>query len=967
MKRVVALLLIASVALFAAVAPQSDLKVKAGTPNEARQAVNYVPEMLQIENKDVRSLDINMSKAPAISIDTNEVTLIYLEDFEDGATDWVQFDGTAPDPTGEWHLVDFGDGDSIWWCADMTLGGYVSNWYVALETPEVVLTAGDSTLSFYLDLNCEAPGGEDPPYDGWDGANVQVSNDGGETWTILTPTGVPYNCANLYSFGNIYNEPGTPGWGGVHEGIVEADLGAYIGDTVSVRFVFCSDGGYDTHDDAGMYGMLVDSVDVAGDALYTGSVDDGLVSYAVNSAKGAFWSVETRTDSLPSGTNVARNFIVGDTTYAVTLEDYFVSPSITLPDEPATLIYCNFEFFADFGDLDEFPNVEYWRLEVSPDDGTTWNAISNPEGKDGVSNYVYSQRIQSWYDFQYAYGEACDLTAFAGQTVKFRFYFRSDADAPIGPGLMIDDFVVYSQPDLPIPTGLAVAMNVNDVDISWDDMDGTYQLPKSWMPFDPADGYDYLLYGPGYSFRSYFGSDSALGCSWGMEYSTDGKDITFTSIDYAFPNINPYGDSVQVVLWGIDTGGYHMLYASDVFVPDTFTTIQHIDVTAEDITFNGNLEVEMFWESHAAYPAAYGADGSSFIGITTTGGYYGVGYSVPFGATGYGEVTYSGLEYNVYRRVSTETTLTLLNSSPLSTTSLTDDTADPLTEYEYTVVCVSNEFEGQMSMGASIFVLPPDVEERKLDDGTPETHFDLAMDTIVVVKLTPTTYPAKLEAVRFAALWAGDMYKIKIYEDDGGMPGDSWLLVEPPVTAIDGWNTFQIPDVLTVTPGRDGVVLRDGESVWIGVKGATPGAYPAWLGADTDGFSGMATMQVPGGGWSSIAAYLRCNPMIRGYFDTDIDTTAVSDVVPAKYELAQNYPNPFNPTTTIHFELKDAGMTKVDIFDITGRHVRTLLNGSVEAGAYDLRFDAAALSSGVYFYRLTSGSFTDIKKMSLLK
>jgi len=126
-------------------------------------------------------------------------------------------------------------------------------------------------------------------------------------------------------------------------------------------------------------------------------------------------------------------------------------------------------------------------------------------------------------------------------------------------------------------------------------------------------------------------------------------------------------------------------------------------------------------------------------------------------------------------------------------------------------------------------------------------------------------------------------------------------------------------------------------------------------------------MQVPGGGWTSIAGYLRCNPMIRGYFDTDIDTTAVTDVVPAKYELAQNYPNPFNPVTTIRFELEKSGMTTVDVFDVTGRHVRTLLDGNVEAGAYDLRFDASALSSGIYFYRLTSGDFTAIKKMSLVK
>ena len=107
--------------------------------------------------------------------------------------------------------------------------------------------------------------------------------------------------------------------------------------------------------------------------------------------------------------------------------------------------------------------------------------------------------------------------------------------------------------------------------------------------------------------------------------------------------------------------------------------------------------------------------------------------------------------------------------------------------------------------------------------------------------------------------------------------------------------------------------------------------------------------------------------MIRGYFDIDIDITATDEIVPAEYALAQNYPNPFNPVTTIHFELEEAGMTMIDIFDITGRHVRTLANTNMSAGSYDLRFDASALSSGVYFYRMTSGDFTAVKKMSLLK
>ena len=449
-----------------------------------------------------------------------------------------------------------------------------------------------------------------------------------------------------------------------------------------------------------------------------------------------------------------------------------------------------------------------------------------------------------------------------------------------------------------------------------------------------------------------------------MSYSTDGKDITFTSLDYVFANNNPGNDSIQIALWGIDTSGYNLLYASEVFVPDTGTAMQSLDITSSGITWNGNFEVEVFWVSNSTFPLTFAADGAGTIYVPGAG-YYNVGYSVPFGASGYGEVTYSGLEYNVFRRVTSEAVAATI-ATGLSTNAYTDETAENYVEYEYTVACATPTFTGQVGDGASAFVYPSDVEEAKYDDGTAEKIFELAMDTIVVVKVTPTTYPAKLEAVRFNGLYAGDVFKVMVYKDEAGMPSTPWMLIEPTVTAIAGWNTFAIPTPLTADNGN-GVVLREGESCWIGVKGATPGAYPAWLGADDNSFSGMAAMKVPGGGWASVAPYLMANPMIRGYFDTEIDTTAIGDVVPVEYALAQNYPNPFNPVTTIHFELKESGVTKVDIFDVTGRHVRTLLNGSVDAGAYDLRFDATALSSGVYFYRLTSGSFTDIKKMSLLK
>jgi hypothetical protein len=85
------------------------------------------------------------------------------------------------------------------------------------------------------------------------------------------------------------------------------------------------------------------------------------------------------------------------------------------------------------------------------------------------------------------------------------------------------------------------------------------------------------------------------------------------------------------------------------------------------------------------------------------------------------------------------------------------------------------------------------------------------------------------------------------------------------------------------------------------------------------------------------------------------------------YMLAQNYPNPFNPTTKITFSLEKAGNVSLKVFDVLGREVATLINGMKEAGKHTVSFDASKLASGLYIYRIESGSFVDVKKMMLVR
>jgi hypothetical protein len=89
--------------------------------------------------------------------------------------------------------------------------------------------------------------------------------------------------------------------------------------------------------------------------------------------------------------------------------------------------------------------------------------------------------------------------------------------------------------------------------------------------------------------------------------------------------------------------------------------------------------------------------------------------------------------------------------------------------------------------------------------------------------------------------------------------------------------------------------------------------------------------------------------------------------LPERFALYQNYPNPFNPTTTIRYDLPAEGSVKLIVYDILGKEVATLVDNIQKAGFYEIPFSAEQFASGVYFYRLTAGSFTSVQKMMIVK
>ncbi len=105
-------------------------------------------------------------------------------------------------------------------------------------------------------------------------------------------------------------------------------------------------------------------------------------------------------------------------------------------------------------------------------------------------------------------------------------------------------------------------------------------------------------------------------------------------------------------------------------------------------------------------------------------------------------------------------------------------------------------------------------------------------------------------------------------------------------------------------------------------------------------------------------------------FDGDLHVLGierVNNTVPTQYELKQNYPNPFNPVTTIEFNIRKTGLVRLEVYNVAGQKVATLVNQQMTPGTYKIQLDASHLPSGMYFYQLVTGDFRATKKMILNK
>jgi hypothetical protein len=182
----------------------------------------------------------------------------------------------------------------------------------------------------------------------------------------------------------------------------------------------------------------------------------------------------------------------------------------------------------------------------------------------------------------------------------------------------------------------------------------------------------------------------------------------------------------------------------------------------------------------------------------------------------------------------------------------------------------------------------------------------------------------------------GDRFGVNVGLFKGGVEGINVAIAAiAPSVAVGSWTQFSASFVYQTSDIPDVCVVQ------IQIVGSAPPTYMPTVGS----------------------SYYLDDIALSGTTSAPI----AHEVIPSAFVLHQNYPNPFNPTTTIGYDLPTTSNVKLNVFDILGREVSTLVDGMESAGKHVVRFDGSNLPSGFYFYKLQAAGYTNTRRMMLVK
>lgn len=207
-----------------------------------------------------------------------------------------------------------------------------------------------------------------------------------------------------------------------------------------------------------------------------------------------------------------------------------------------------------------------------------------------------------------------------------------------------------------------------------------------------------------------------------------------------------------------------------------------------------------------------------------------------------------------------------------------------------------------------------------------------------------------------------DTVTIRLTGNPDGLPPvpedvmEEWILTE-----FETWDQWSPPIHLQ---GNNVSMLQDGESYWLWAIGGET-TWCGWCLNIDPNLTCPHTLRREGEDWLPI--YDETASAFRIDVDLAIDIEPFDDNIPRNYSLSQNYPNPFNSRTVIEYSLQNAGPVIIDIYDLMGRRLETLVNTVQSTGEHSATWDADGYPSGTYFYSIKAGELSETRKMTLLK
>ncbi len=884
--------------------------------------------------------------------EADDDSIVYEYGFEDGWSGWTTEDMT--DVGLMWHVSEehAWEGGSSWWCGDEHLGGYDNHWLQYLMTPVLDLSDHeDLSLVFKLYYNCEDPDHDDldppdpndwPDYDGWDGCNVWISTNGGEDWEVLTPVTPDYDFESLFSFGEEWGMgAGIPGWAGFETEWFDAefDLSDYAEEEVQIRWAFCSDPGWATGDDPDVdreaIGMLVDELQILDgeDVVWEndGTEVGDMERLSMGESAGDHWEISD--DDAHSGDFSAHCPI------EFALRDALISPPLDIPEEGW---YTYFDFWViantrmsdsnNDGYLDD-----YFRIEVSDDEGVTWQDVIYDYGDAGHPDFFedwgyYGPDV--WFrspDFAEWRGKL-NLTQFAGETVYLRWVCLTDSvtEGDQGTGIWIDDFRL-----------LTTSRRETDVGIEW--MYIAYPVTTSAVT--PCH---ILVKNHGLAtqdfVQKFFRIDDAERGTPITPWQEDLPPDSSETYNFRLREL-PYAGMATVTAWlqvqdDEDPSNDHVS-ADLVIYPDNMAKLGY-DMRQWDtrITFAvDNGPAVLFTPSDDDFADAFDlnaievrwSNAEQDEDVTTT-------------LRVFDEIN-NTLGRELYSR---EITVTPDDLYPnVQRIDLSDVEALKKLDEDFFVYFNINHYNEEndnywpQPLGRSIGGNDPhwgDGHYFVANGQNAESRDELEYQIQAIVSEAETIADgidlvASRDEIDFGEVWRAKTVRLTAF--GGGAE---------PVT-IDGVSVDN--DAFTVTADSEfPIVLTTCSHAVFNVTFEVD---------EEDDYSGLLTFDCD----DETPPEVQLNAV---YNVESRETTP-----PAGFALGEAYPNPFNATAVIPFSLRQQTDVSLAVYDLIGRKVADLVQGSLPAGRHEVTLDAERLAAGVYLCRLEAGSFSSVRKVVLIK